>query len=58
MKRIYTILICLGVGICLIFAGISVGGLNEVSNFNFYAHGIFDGIIKVLTIFNIDHHLQ
>ena len=35
MKRIYTILICLGVGICLIFAGISVGGLNEVSNFNF-----------------------
>ena len=35
MKRIYTILICLGVGICLIFAGISVSGLNEVSNFNF-----------------------
>ena len=35
MKRIYTMLICLGVGICLIFAGISVGGLNEVSNFNF-----------------------
>ncbi|MFQ7174948.1 MAG: hypothetical protein ACLRQF_24665 [Thomasclavelia ramosa] len=34
MKRIYTILICLG-RYLFDFAGISVGGLNEVSNFNF-----------------------
>lgn len=35
MKRVYTILICFGVGICLIFAGISAGGLNEVTELGF-----------------------
>lgn len=38
MKTIYKVLISFGIGICLIFAGLSIGGLSELSEVGLLGH--------------------